>query len=323
MAHNVKQLTAKNHAAKTKNQFWSNVVKSRGLLLLLLPGTIILLINNYLPMAGVVIAFQKSDYRKGLFGGDFVGLKNFEFFFKTDFAALITRNTLLYNLAFILVGTLVALFFAAVLSELRNKFAKKIYQTIILLPYFMSWVVVSYIVFSLFGSDYGFINTQLFPLLGIEPVSWYTQQKYWPFLLIFFNTWHGVGYSSIVYLAAITNMDAALYEAAFIDGASKWQQFSRITLPLLKPIIIIMTLLAIGRIFNTDIGLFYSVPMDSGALYPVTSTIDTYVYRTMASGIGDTNMAAAAGFYQSLVGFVFVVTVNLIVRKIDKASALF
>lgn len=298
--------------------------KNKPLLLMMVPGLLVLFFNSYLPMFGIVMAFQKINYSRMVFFGDWVGFKNFSFFFKTTDAFIITRNTILYNLAFIILELITSVFFAISLNELVNRRASKFYQTVMFLPYFMSWIVISYIVFALLGYENGYINHSVLKALGMDRINWYMEPKFWPYIIILLDLWKGAGYNSVIYLAAITNIDQTYYESAFIDGASKYQQIKSITLPLLKPMMIIMTLLSIGKIFNSDFGLFYTVPMNSGALYNVTSTIDTYVYRTMASAYGSNfNMSAAAGLYQSLVGFVCVMITNKIVKRIDTDYALF
>ena len=294
------------------------------LMLMMIPGLIVLFFNSYLPMAGIVMAFQKINYDRLAFLGDWAGFKNFEFFFKTTDAWIITRNTIAYNVVFIFLGLVTSVFFAISLNELINRTLSKFYQTMMFLPYFMSYIVISYIVFALLGFDKGFVNKGILEPLGHASVNWYMEPKYWPFILTILDTWKGAGYSSVVYLAAIVNMDTSYYEAARIDGATKWQQIKWITLPMLKPMMIILTIMAVGKIFNSDFGLFYTVPMNSGGLYNVTSTIDTYVYRTMASASGaNFNMSAAAGLYQSLVGFVCVLVTNRIVKKVESEYALF
>lgn len=318
--HNKKFRSKKPENSINKNK---SFLKSWQLLVMLLPGSIILIINNYLPMLGVIIAFQKMNYRAGLFGGEWVGLKNFEFFLKTSYAPIIIRNTILYNLAFIVLGTIIAVFFAIALNEITRKRVKKIYQSAMFLPYFMSWIVVSYVGYALLGTQFGFINTGILKPLGLNPISFYTEAKYWPAILVIANLWKYGGYNTVIYLAAVAGLNAEYYEAAAIDGASKWKQITQITIPLLSPIIIIMVLLSLGRIFNADFGLFYMLPMNSGPLFPVTNVIDTYVYRAMSSGIGDFSMAAAAGLFQSVVGLIFILSSNLLVKKIDAEKALF
>lgn len=286
-----------------------------------LPGLLYLFINNYMPLPGLVLAFKNYNARKGIFGSDWAGLKNFEYLFATQDAFVITRNTICYNVVFIIVNTVCAIAVAIILSELTSK-VKKFYQSAILLPYLISAVIISYLVFAFLSTENGFINNTILSAFGKEPISWYTEKKYWPFILVFVNTWKVLGYNCIIYLSTILGFDRSYYEAAAIDGASKWQQITKITIPMLKPTIIMLTLMSIGRIFYSDFGLFYQVPQNSGSLLSVTNTIDTYVYRGLLE-LGDISKSAAAGFYQSLVGFVLVLTANLIVRKIDKDSALF
>ncbi len=289
--------------------------------LMALPGVIYLFINNYMPLPGLVLAFKNYSARKGIFGSDWAGLSNFKYLFATDDAFIITRNTILYNVVFIIVNLVCAIAVAIILSELTCK-AKKFYQSAILLPFLISYVIISYLVFAFLSTENGFINNTILGALGMEPISWYSEKKYWPFILVLVNTWRGIGYNCIIYLSTILGFDRTFYEAAAIDGASKWQQITKITIPMLKPTIIMLTLMAVGRIFYSDFGLFYQVPKNSGALLPVTNTIDTYVYRGLLE-LGDISMSAAAGVYQSLVGFILVFGANLLVRKIDRESALF
>lgn len=289
--------------------------------LMALPGLIYLFINNYMPLPGLVLAFKNFNARKGIYGSDWIGLKNFKFLFATNDAFVITRNTIGYNVIFIIVNTVTAIAVAIILSELTHKI-KKFYQSVILLPYLISMVIVSYLVFAFLSTENGFINNTILKPLGIESISWYTEKKYWPFILILVNCWKVIGYNCIIYLSAIIGFDRTYYEAAAIDGAGKWKQITKITIPMLKPTIIMMTLLAIGKIFYSDFGLFYQVPQNSGALFSVTNTIDTYVYRGLLE-LGDITLSAAAGLYQSVVGFILVLVSNLLVRRIDPDSALF
>lgn len=290
--------------------------------IMFLPGAIYLLINNYIPMFGLVIAFKQVNWNKGIFGSDWVGFSNFEFLFKTNEAWIITRNTLGYNAVFIVLGTVFAIIVAILLNDIRSKHLKKTYQTLFLLPYLISMIVVSYLVYAMLSSENGFINLSILRPLGIKEISWYTEAKYWPAILIIVNTWKSFGYSSILYYATIVGIDRGYYEAAVIDGATRWQQVKHITMPALVPTIITLTLMSIGRIFYSDFGLFFQVPMDSGPLYDVTNTIDTYVYRGLVrqNNIG---MSSAAGFYQSMVGFALVMLANLAVRKVSKENAMF
>ena len=292
------------------------------LYLMLIPGAAYLIINNYIPMTGIVIAFEQFNYAKGMWGSPFIGFKNFEFLFKTKDAWIITRNTLLYNVAFIVLGTLCAIAVAILLNEIHSARAKKLYQTTILVPFLISIVVVSYLVYAFLSSDSGFLNSSVLPLLGIEPISWYTSPQYWPVILIIVNIWKGLGYNCIIYYATLVGIDCGYYEAAVIDGANRWKQIIHITLPALKPTIITLTLMAIGKIFYSDFGLFYQVPMNSGPLINVTNTIDTYVYRGLMS-LNNISMASAAGVYQSLIGFLLVLSANGIVRKLSADNALF
>lgn len=303
-----------------KQSMGKRMVKFLPVYAMAMPGLIYLFINNYMPLPGLVLAFKSYNARDGIWGSPWAGLSNFTYLFQND-AGYITRNTIFYNLAFIVINTVLAIAIAVVLSEMTNRM-KKFYQSAILLPYLLSSVIVAYLVFAFLGVENGFLNRTVLPLFGIEPVNWYTETSVWPFILILVNAWKSVGYNCIVYLATIMGFDRAFYEAAIIDGASKVQQVFRITIPMIKGTIVMLTLLAIGRIFYSDFGLFYQVPMNTGALYPVTQTIDTYVYRGLLE-VGNITMSAAAGAYQSLVGFILVLGANLVVRKVDRENALF
>lgn len=305
-----------------KQVLWKQLKRYRMLFLMMLPGFFYLLLNNYLPMMGVVIAFKNVNFTKGIFKSDWCGFDNFKFIFRTDDAFIITRNTLGYNIIFILVNLFLAVTLAILLNEVLKQNLKKFYQSALILPYFLSMVIVAYLVYSFLNPESGFINRVVLPLFGIEPIDWYFEPKYWPFILVFVNAWKGVGYSSVIYIAAITGIDQEYYEAATIDGASKWKQTKHITLPLLVPVITTMTILAIGRIFYSDFGLFYQIPMESGKLIPVTNTIDTYVFRGLLQ-MGDIGMSSAAGLYQSFVGFVLVLITSLIIRKFSPENSLF
>lgn len=286
-----------------------------------LPGLIYLFINNFMPLPGLVLAFKKYNAKKGIFGSPFVGLKNFKYLFVTKDAFIITRNTILYNLAFIVINTILAIAVAILLAEMTSKM-KKVYQCLILLPYMISMVIVSYLVFGFLSTENGFINNTVLRALGMEPISWYMKKQYWPFILVFVNAWKVIGYNCIIYLATILGIDRSIYESAAIDGASKWAQIKNITIPLLRPTVIMLTLLAVGRIFYSDFGLFYQVPQNQGALFSVTNTIDTYVYRGLLE-LGDMSMASAAGLYQSVIGFMLILSANWAIRKIDPESAMF
>jgi putative aldouronate transport system permease protein len=289
---------------------------------MVLPGTAALILFSYIPMAGIIIAFKNINYAKGILGSPWIGFKNFEFFLKTPDAWLITRNAVLYNIAFIVLGTIASVGVAVMLDGMRTKKTSRLYQGIMFLPYFFSWIVISTLVFSFLSTDLGFFNKQLFPALGIAPVNWYIEPVYWPFILVFANLWKYTGYCSVIYLAAISGIDQSCFEAAALDGASRWQTIRNIMIPLISYVIIIQVLLSIGRLFYSDFGLFYQVPQNMGTLFNATNVIDTYVYRTLVN-VGDIGMSAAAGLYQSAVGFVLVLASNLIVRRIDPEKSLF
>lgn len=289
--------------------------------LMLLPGFVYLFINNYIPMGGLIIAFKHLNFAKGILGSDWIGFANFEYLFKSPDAFRITRNTIGYNFAFIFTNMVVGITFAILLSEIWSKRAIKIYQTILLLPFMLSMVIVSYLSYAFLAGDTGFLNSVL-KLLGLKSISWYSEQIYWPFILLIINTWKTVGYSTVIYMASILGIDGELYEAAAVDGIKRLQKIRYITIPLIKPTIITLLLLQVGRMFYSDFGLFYQVPMSSGALMNVTNTIDTYVYRGLIT-LGDVAMTSAANFYQSFVGFILVMTVNWITKKYSRENALF
>jgi len=304
---------------KKKKTGWKQFIP---LYIMALPAVTYLIINNYMPLYGMQLAFRELDYSKGVFRGDFVGLRNFKFLFATSDAWIMTRNTILYNLLFIVVGMVFGLTVAILFNEVRNKMARKVYQSAVLIPYFMSMVIVSYLAYSYLSSETGFINNTLLKLFGKEAVAWYSEPKYWPYILTFVNIWKGMGYSLLMYTARLLAIDASYYEAATVDGATKWQKVRYITLPMLRPVIIMMTMLSIGRIFYSDFGLFYQIPMGSQSLYSVTTTIDVYSYRALMK-LGDITMSSATGVYQSAVGFVLILTANTLMRKFSKDDALF
>lgn len=291
------------------------------LTLMALPGVLMLLVFAYLPMIGLIIAFKDYKFAQGIWGSAWVGFSNFRYLFGADAALRVTRNTLLMNSLFIVSGTVASLAIALLMNEVYTSWASKYYQTLLFFPHFISWVIVSYFVFGFLNGDTGIVN-KLLASFGIKPIAWYREPGYWPAILTLTNLWNGVGFGSIVYLAGILGIDTTYFEAAKIDGANKWQQIRYITLPLLLPIVIILVLLSIGRIFNADFGLFFFVPRDTAQLYSTTDVIDTFVYRSLVK-LGDISMAAAAGFYQSFVGFVLVVIANWVVRKINRDYSLF
>jgi len=306
---------------KRVRTFGQNVRKQWMLWMMAAPAILALLIFNYLPMTGLVMAFQRMDFKKGIFTSPFVGLDNFKFLFATTDAWVITRNTICYNAVFIVLEMVLAVALAIIMSELTCKIYSKVLQTVFIMPYFLSMVVISTIVYAFLSPTNGLVNNLLMQY-GFDRVNWYGEKMVWPFLLVLVYLWKHVGYSSIMYMAVITGISSEYYEAAALDGASKWQQIKYITIPHLRQIMVIKLIMAIGKIFRADFGLFYTVPRDTGTLFPVTNVLDTYIYRglTQMNNIG---MSTAAGLYQSLVGFVLVLLANWIVNKIDSDSAMF
>ena len=300
---------------RTMKKYWMFYI-------MMLPAILILLLNNYIPMFGIIIAFKNINYVDGILGSPWSKFENFKYLFMTKDALIITRNTLLYNSSFIVLNLVFPLTFAILLNEIKNRFLAKFYQTVMFLPYFLSMVVISYLAYAFLSDTNGYINNSLLPMLDIEAIKWYFTKDFWPYILSMVNTWKNMGYYTVIYMAAIIGIDEEYYEAATIDGASKFKQILTITIPLLTPIITIMTLLQVGRIFNADFGLFFQVPRESGVLFPVTNVIDTYVYRTFLT-VGDIGLSSAAGLVQSVVGFSLVFLSNWIVRKIDSDNALF
>jgi len=316
---------AKSAQGIIKKSKWKTFKENRELVGLVLPGAIWFLLFAYLPMVGVVIAFKQwrieGGFIESLIKSPWVGLDNFKFLFQSSDAWIITKNTILYNFTFIILGIIIPVTLAILLRELFNKKLSKFYQTAMFLPYFLSWVVVSYCLYTFLSPTQGFVNN-LLASMGKDTVSWYTESKFWPYIIVFMSQWKSIGYGTVIYLASICGIDKSYYEAAMIDGATKWQQIKNITLPLLKPVLIIMFITAIGGMFKSDFGLFYQLPKDSGALYPVTNVIDTYVYRALMN-LGNIGMSTAAGLYQSFVGLILVLITNGIVRKIDNENAFF
>ena len=290
--------------------------------LMMVPGLIYLLVNNYMPMFGIVVAFKKVNYRLGILGSQWNGLNNFEFLFASGQFGTMVRNTVLYNLAFIMIGTVLSITVAILLNSITSKAMSRVYQTSVLLPYLMSYVVISYLVYAFLSGETGFINKTVLPAFGGKPVAFYMDQKYWPFILIFVNQWKNIGFSMVVYLSTIVGIDKEFYEAARIDGANIRQQIRYITLLCLKPTVITMFILSVSKMFYSDFGLFYQVPKNSGLLYPVTMTIDTYVYNALMNQ-NNPGMSAAAGFLQAVVGCVLVVLANALIRKVSREDAIF
>jgi putative aldouronate transport system permease protein len=319
--HN-RAIAAARTRASSRWNFLRTLLRHRVLTFMLLPGLIVLVLNNYLPIFGVFIAFKKINYIDGIWNSPWVGFDNFQFLVHSGSLWRITRNTVGYAFLFMAVNLALSLGVAVGINELRSKYVSKYSQTFILMPHFLSMVVVSYLVYAFLHPTYGFLNGTVLQWLHLDPVSWYTETKFWPFILVLVNAWKGVGIGAVIYIAAIAGVDPEYYEAAVIDGASKWRQILNVTLPAIRPVIIIMTILSMGHIFNSDFGLFYQVPQNSGVLYPVTDTVDTYVYRVMMQ-LNDIGMSSAAALAQSVLGFLMVLATNGAVRKIDKEQALF
>ena len=287
-----------------------------------LPTIIFLLMFCYAPMFGLVMAFQDFKVDKGFFGSQFVGLKNFEFLFSSTDAWVITRNTVCYNLVFIVVNTSLAILMSLMLSELHSGRLAKTLLTVYMLPYFLAWTVVAIVLSGFLDRGYGLVNKIIQAVGGKGKTDWYKERELWPWLFVALNAWKGVGYSTVLYLAVISGISNDYYEAAVLDGASKLQQARYITIPHLRTVMCITLIMSLGGIFRGDFGLFYSVTKDSGRLYPVSDVIDTYIYRSLTT-MSNAGMTAAAGFYQSVVGFLTLMFANWVVTKIDSDSAMF
>lgn len=294
--------------------------KNAPMTLLALPSIIMIFVFNYLPLYGLVLPFQKYSPAKGVFGSPWIGFENFKFLFKTGTIWTAVFHTIAYNMVFLLVGTAMAVLTGLLLFELSSR-AQKVFQTSLLIPYFLSWVAVSYIVNTLMDFDHGMVN-RIIVMFGGEAKLWYNEPKYWPVLLTVTNLWKNMGYNAVVYLAALTGLDSELFEAAKIDGATRIKQIWYISLPMIRPIIIVMVILSVGNMLRGDFGLFYNVTMNSPLLYPTTDVVDTYVYRSLMN-VSDIGMASTTGFIQSVVGFFLVLGTNLVVKKVEPESALF
>ena len=301
--------------------FVQDLRKNRVYLCLLIPAIAYVLIFSYTPMVGVIMAFKRYNFAQGLFDSPWVGLNNFKFLVASNKLWPLTRNTLLYNIAFIVVGIVMEVGFAVIINEMRCKWFKKIFQSFIFLPYFISWVIASAVVQTLLDYDSGLISRTV-KSLGLPMVNVYVNAAPWPFLLVFFRMWKGVGYGSIVYLSAISGIDAEMYEAAEIDGANSWQKMFKITLPTLVPTMVIMFLLACGQIFRGDFGMFYQLIGNNGVLLEVGDILDLYIYRAMA-GNANLGYGAAAGLYQSVLCFATILLANFIVKKVQPDYTLF
>jgi putative aldouronate transport system permease protein len=305
---------------KRKKFLFSRYNSTIELTLLALPSILFVFIFNYVPLYGLILPFKDFNVRMGLFESPWSGFENFKFLLTSDSLWTITRNTIAMNALFFIFNTVFSVFIALLMFELFRKFVK-FYQTVFFFPYFMSWVIVTYIVSGFLESDRGLLNKFL-ELFGATGIQWYNDPKYWPFILVIVYIWKMTGYGAVIYYAGLIGIDSEYYEASVIDGASKWQQVRHISIPLLMPLIIIINLMAIGRIFYGDFGLFYNVTKDVPLLYPATDVIDTYVYRSLKM-LGDFGMASAAGLYQSICGFILIFFTNWIVRRVNPENSLF
>ena len=295
-------------------------------LLMVLPGAAWLILFFYIPVFGNIVAFKDyhitgEGFIDNVMKSKWVGFDNFKFLFSSKDAYIITRNTVLYNLGFIFLGLIVSVGIAIIFSELRSKRVVKVLQTSMLFPYFLSWVIISFFTDAFLNVDKGLVN-HILTSFGMKAINFYSELWIWPALLLFLGIWKGFGYSSVMYYATIMGIAPTYYEAATVDGASKWQRIRNITIPQLSSLITVLTILAVGNIFRADFGLFYQIPHNAGALYSVTNVIDVYVYNGLTKS-GDIGMTAAAGLYQSVVGLVLVLISNIIARRIDKNAALF
>ena len=298
---------------------WIN--RNGALVLMALPGMLVLFTFSYVPMPGIVLAFKDFKAALGIWGSEWTGFSNFEYLFSTGIALRIIRNTLFLNGLFIVANTICSLGTAVLLHEVHERFVSRIYQSVLFFPYFVSWVIVGYFIFILFGTEGGFINGIL-GSFGLEPVNWYSNPAYWPVILVLANLWHSLGYFTVIYLAGMLAINPEYFVAARIDGANRLQEVWFIMLPLVRPLVIINLLLAIGRIFFSNLDLYLNVIRNQGALLPTTDVIDTYVFRSITV-LGNFNMAAAAGFFQAFVGFALVVLCNWLVRRFEPDQALF
>ena len=299
----------------------SQWVQYREYLLMLLPAVIFFVVFSYIPMAGIVLAFKDYSYSEGIFGSKWVGLNNMRFLLMNGDMVRVVRNTIGYNLAFIVINNTLEIFCAVILVEIKNRHFKKLTQTAMLLPYFISWVVVGGLTYNLFNYEHGFI-ANLLGMFNREPIDFYSQPLLWIPIILIVSAWKSVGYGTVVYLAAIVGIDPAIYEAADIDGASKLQRTFRITVPMLIPTMIILVLLSLGNIFRGDFSMYYQLVGNNAMLWPTTDVIDTFVTRSLLQS-NDIGMSASAGLVQSVFGFLTIVTANVLIRTYEKDYALF
>ncbi|CAN7381960.1 ABC transporter permease subunit [Paenibacillus sp. LjRoot153] len=301
--------------------FFHELKVNKFMYFLALPGVVWFLVFAYLPMGGIVVAFQDFKAVKGITGSKFVGLKNFQFFFNSSDWIKVVSNTVFLNVLFITFGTIAAVAIAIMVTEIGGKWFKKISQSVMIFPHFLSWTVVAMFMTAFVATDGGFLN-QLIGIFGIDPIQYLSSPHYWPAILVMLKIWHGAGFGSIVYMATISGINPEIYESAAMDGASRFQKIRYITLPLLKPTVILLTILAVGGIFNGDFGMIYAIIGRNPLLYPSTDVIDTYVFRALMD-LGDMGMSAAVGFLQSIIGFILVITVNYVAKKTSPDSAIF
>ena len=307
--------------AKKKKKYSKVAAKeNKQLLILMIPATILLLIFNYAPFVGVYMAFVDYNPNLGIFDSPFVGLENFKFFFTSKDAIRIVRNTLGYSLAFLMVDLIFAVGLALLLYNLHSKRGIKIYNTIVLLPRFLSWVLVAFIVYIVLSPSHGLANNFI-EALGGTGLKWYSKAEYWPFILIIVHIWQSVGMNSLFYYSSLMSLDESLLEAAKLDGANKWHQIRYVIIPHLIPVMVVIAILAIGKSFSGDFGLFYQVPKDVGMLYETTDIINTYVFRALQNGSFE--KSTAIGLFQSLMGLILVVITNTIVRRISPENSLY
>lgn len=285
------------------------------LLALAVPVILTLFLFNYLPMGGIVMAFKDYKPLQGMWGSPWAGFRNFEFFIRSQLIWDVTRNTLLYNMSFIVLVPIVSVAFAVMLNEIGTPSAIKFYQTVFFLPYFLSWVVVSIMLYAFLNTDSGLVN-QALSVAGIKTVSWYSRPEFWPFILVFMGLWNQVGYNTVIYYAGLLGIDPTLYEAAAIDGAGRWGSLVHVTLPMLSPLVVVMMILGIGRIFFADFGLHYQVPLQSPSLLPAVDVINYFTYRALME-LRDYGMGAAIGLYQSTMGLILVLATNWLARRIS------
>lgn len=313
-----RQPDSRGFISKLKNEF-RQIKKNGELLFLLSPGALYILIFNYLPLIGIIIAFKNYRYDLGIFGSEWIGFKNFEFFFSSDIAWRITRNTILYNAGFIVFTTIAALALAVMLNEIGRKWVR-VYQSVLFLPHFVSWVVVGYIVIGFLDHDAGYLN-RIIMFFGMDAKEWFYDASSWPYILNVTNLWKGVGFATLIYFAGIIGINSEYFEAAKMDGATKMQMIRNITIPLITPLIAILFILSVGNMFRGDFGLHYFVPNNSGLIYSTTDVVDTFVYRALRT-LGDVSMAAAVSFFQSIIGLILVLTANSVIKKINEENSL-